>query len=113
MSGAIPPLLQYAFMAWCSVKAQGKLYLNASRRELEPTQSPIQQVPAALSAGLKRTGRETDPSPLTSVEVKKVWSCTFSLPYSFMAWCLIKQEMYSGRENHISTWQAETFDLIC
>jgi len=27
MSGAIPPLLQYAFMAWCSVKAQGEIYL--------------------------------------------------------------------------------------
>jgi hypothetical protein len=26
MSGAIPPLSQYAFMAWCSVKAQGQLY---------------------------------------------------------------------------------------
>jgi hypothetical protein len=25
MSGAIPPLPQYAFMAWCSVKAQGQL----------------------------------------------------------------------------------------
>jgi hypothetical protein len=27
MSGAIPPLPQYAFLAWCSVKAQGQLYL--------------------------------------------------------------------------------------
>jgi hypothetical protein len=27
MSGALPPLPQYAFMAWCSVKAQGQLYL--------------------------------------------------------------------------------------
>jgi hypothetical protein len=27
MSGAIPPLPQYAFMAWCLVKAQGQLYL--------------------------------------------------------------------------------------
>jgi hypothetical protein len=27
MSGAIPPLLQYAFMAWCLVKAQGRHYL--------------------------------------------------------------------------------------
>jgi hypothetical protein len=26
MSGVIPPLPQYAFMAWCSVKAQGQLY---------------------------------------------------------------------------------------
>jgi hypothetical protein len=27
MSGAIPPLPQYVFMALCSVKAQGELYL--------------------------------------------------------------------------------------
>jgi hypothetical protein len=27
MSGAIHPLPQYAFIAWCSVKAQGQLYL--------------------------------------------------------------------------------------
>jgi hypothetical protein len=27
MPGAIPPLPQFAFMAWCSVKAQGYLYL--------------------------------------------------------------------------------------
>jgi hypothetical protein len=26
MRGAIPPLPQYAFMAWCSAKAQGQLY---------------------------------------------------------------------------------------
>jgi hypothetical protein len=26
MYGAIPPLSQYAFMAWCSVKAQCHLY---------------------------------------------------------------------------------------
>jgi hypothetical protein len=30
MSGAILPLPQYAFMAWCSVKAQGQLYLYLS-----------------------------------------------------------------------------------
>jgi len=27
MSGAIPPLLQYAYMTWCSLKTQGQLYL--------------------------------------------------------------------------------------
>jgi hypothetical protein len=27
MRGAIPPLPKYAFMAWCSVKAEGKLLL--------------------------------------------------------------------------------------
>jgi hypothetical protein len=30
MCGAIPPLPQYALMAWCSVKAQGQLYLLPS-----------------------------------------------------------------------------------
>jgi len=28
MSGAIPPIPQYVFMAWCLVKAQGQLYLT-------------------------------------------------------------------------------------
>jgi hypothetical protein len=28
MRGAIPPILQYTFMAWCSVKAQGQLYVT-------------------------------------------------------------------------------------
>jgi len=27
MSGDITPLFQYAFMAWCLVKAQGRFYL--------------------------------------------------------------------------------------
>jgi hypothetical protein len=27
MHGAIPPLPQYAFMVWCSVKTQGQLYI--------------------------------------------------------------------------------------
>jgi hypothetical protein len=46
MSGAIPPLPHYAFMAWCSVKAQeymkylvgkpeGKRSLGKPRRRLE------------------------------------------------------------------------------
>jgi hypothetical protein len=30
MSGTIHPFPEYAFMAWCSVKAQGKLYLYLS-----------------------------------------------------------------------------------
>jgi hypothetical protein len=28
MSGAIPQLSHYAFMVWCSAKAQGQLYLS-------------------------------------------------------------------------------------
>jgi hypothetical protein len=34
MSGAIPPLPQYALMAWCLVKTRGKLYLNLYEKRL-------------------------------------------------------------------------------
>jgi hypothetical protein len=34
MSGTIPPLPKYAFMARCSVKAQGQLYLNNNEAQL-------------------------------------------------------------------------------
>jgi hypothetical protein len=39
MRGAVPPLPQYAFMAWCSAKAQGQLYLYLSLSGIEPRSS--------------------------------------------------------------------------
>jgi hypothetical protein len=35
--------------------------------------------------GVKRQGREVDNSPPTSVEVEKMWICTSTPPYAFMA----------------------------
>jgi hypothetical protein len=32
MNGAIPLLPQYAFMAWCSVKAQGQLWKEKRKK---------------------------------------------------------------------------------
>jgi hypothetical protein len=46
------------------------LFTTASRTALGPTQPPIQWVPEALSLGVKRSGREADYSPPSSVEVK-------------------------------------------
>jgi hypothetical protein len=40
MRGAIPSLPQYAFMAWCSVKAQGHLYLYIYTLKLQGYSSP-------------------------------------------------------------------------
>jgi hypothetical protein len=38
MRGAIPPLAQYSFMAWCSVKkAQGQLGLTFTFKDISPT----------------------------------------------------------------------------
>jgi hypothetical protein len=35
-----------------------------------PTQPPVQWVPGTLSPGVKRQGREDDPSPQSSAEVR-------------------------------------------
>jgi len=69
------------------------LFLSAtavSRPALEPTQPPMQWVPAALSLGLKWPGREADHSPPSSAQVKNTWSYTSTTQYVFMAWCLVK-----------------------
>jgi len=42
----------------------------------------------ALSPRVKQTGRETEHSPASSVEVDSAWSYTSTPPYVFMAWCL-------------------------
>jgi hypothetical protein len=47
------------------------------------TQPPIRWVPGALFPGFKRPGRETERSPLISVEVKKIWIYTPIPPYAF------------------------------
>jgi hypothetical protein len=65
------------------------LFCKSLRLALGSTQPPIQWVPGALSSGVKRPGREAEHSPATSVEVKKMWIYTSTLPYAFMAWCLV------------------------
>jgi hypothetical protein len=52
---------------------------------LGSTQPPIQWVPAALSSGVKRPGREVDHSPQTSTEVKKIWFYTSTPSQAFLA----------------------------
>jgi hypothetical protein len=44
----------------------------------------------ALYPGVKQVGREADHSLPYSVEVKNEWGYTFTHPYVFMAWCLVK-----------------------
>jgi len=41
-------------------------------------------------AVVKRPGRGADHSSPSSADVKNEWSCTFTPPYVFIAWCLIK-----------------------
>jgi hypothetical protein len=52
------------------------LFATASRPALEPTQPPIQWVPASLTLGIKWPGREADCSPPSSYEAKNVWGYT-------------------------------------
>jgi hypothetical protein len=102
-------------MAWCSVKAQARLYLyltyvlddrgfesreglriilftTASRPALGPTQHPTQSIPGALSLGEKRPGREADHSSRSSAEVKNARTYTSPPQYAFMSWCSVKAQ---------------------
>jgi hypothetical protein len=56
------------------------LFTSASRTALGPTQLPIQWVIWALSLRVKRPGRETDHSPLSSTEVKEYVKLYFHSP---------------------------------
>jgi hypothetical protein len=73
------------------------LFATASRQDLRPTQPPKQWVRGVLIPRVKRPGRETDHSPPPSAEAKNVCSYTSTPQYVFMAWCLIKQWMFSWR----------------
>jgi hypothetical protein len=61
------------------------LFSTASRPALGPTQPPIQSVLGALSPVVKRPGREADHPP----PPQERWSFSSTLPYIFIAWCLI------------------------
>jgi hypothetical protein len=52
-----------------------------------PTQPPIQWVglQTILSLRVKRLGRVVDHLPVSTAEVKNVWSHTFILPYGFVS----------------------------
>jgi hypothetical protein len=68
-----------------------RTFFSTSSRPISgPTQPPIQWVRGALSLGIKWPGNEADNSTPASAEVKKMWIYTLSLPYAFMAQCLIR-----------------------
>jgi hypothetical protein len=47
----------------------------------------------APSTGVKRPGRETDCCPPPTAKVNSEWSYTSTLPYVFMARCVVKYGM--------------------
>jgi len=59
-----------------------------------PTQPPIQWAPGSLYLEAKRPEREADHSPSSSAKVMNMWSYTSTSQYVFMAWCLVKHELY-------------------
>jgi hypothetical protein len=61
------------------------LFSTASRPALGPTQPPSPLVPAALSRGINRQGREADHTPPSSGEIKNSGTIPPSPPYLSMA----------------------------
>jgi hypothetical protein len=69
------------------------LFATASRPALELTQPPIQWAPGALSAGVKRPGREPGHSTPSGAEVKKERSYTTNPQYVLMVRYLVKNRI--------------------
>jgi hypothetical protein len=76
-----------------SLQGQGisLLATGVSRLTLGSIQSPMQWVPASLSMGVKRPGREGDHSISSRAEVKNAWTNTSTTQYVFMTWYLVKR----------------------
>jgi hypothetical protein len=74
MSGAIPPFPQYAFMAWCSVKVQGQLYILLDGGEWS-TSRPGRFTPGKRNPGIRCIGGWVGPkASLEAVEKRKILS---------------------------------------
>jgi hypothetical protein len=76
MSGTIPSLPQYAFMAWCLVKAQGQLYLLH-----------LQALPQMVV--LPAHALDTPPTPACgrAGTFCQKWSSSFCASRSVTMWC--------------------------
>jgi hypothetical protein len=60
MRGSIPPLPQYAFIEWCSVKAQGQLYFMYIYILAENINT-IKRITEAMLLGSKEVGLKANP----------------------------------------------------
>jgi hypothetical protein len=89
MTGAILPLPQYDFMAWCLVKKH-RDNLPCPDRLWGPPNLPPNGLSGALSLGVKRPGREADNSPLSRAEIKNAWNYTSTSQYAFMPGAKLK-----------------------
>jgi len=56
------------------------LFIRTSRPAAEFIQPPIQWVLFALSLEIRKLRHEADHLPLSTIEVKNEWSCTFTPP---------------------------------
>jgi hypothetical protein len=72
-----------------SGRVKSFLFSTLFRPALGSIQPPIQRVPGALSAGVKRPEREADHSPPTSADLNETWIYACAPPYVFMAQCLL------------------------
>jgi hypothetical protein len=76
--------------------------------------------PSSVSLGIKRPGREAHHSPPSSAEIKNAWRYTSTLPYVFMASCLIKHRdsftyvggiLYNSCYKHVNKWHKHSKEV--
>jgi len=88
-SGDLPPVnIHYVTIDVLDVSSDTFRYKNLHFRDV-PTQPPIQRTTGGSFPEGKRSVREPEHTPTSSVEIKKMWSCTSTPQCVFMVWCLV------------------------
>jgi hypothetical protein len=76
---------------WRFFSQQGRIFSSPQRRDrFWGSPSILSSMYQSYFLGCKEAGREANHSPPSSAEVKNAWSCTSTLPYVCVAWCLVE-----------------------
>jgi len=81
------------------------IFATASWPALGPKELPMQWVLGALTAGVKRLGREADHSPLSNAQFNNAWSSISTPQYVFRSWNLVTHRdnftIYPSHSNNV------------
>jgi hypothetical protein len=79
----------------CSIPGKDNRFLSYLQVHTRPWGPPgYSMSTGALSPCLKRPGRQADPSPPSSAEMRNQWSCTFISPYAIITYT--KRQLFNS-----------------
>jgi hypothetical protein len=115
MSGAIHPLPQYAFMEWCSVKAQGQLHLHLYKKNTVVSKRLESQLPNSAICSLSLFDTETLSMGYEPQMVSCFAFCVNSVPEYGPQTCMVtvRCQMLSAIFTENSLLSVQNLEALC